>query len=66
MPRPTLCTILVSRQIRKELGPFHQLRTLLLLSREPRREHRCDVINKVPGFLGKKEIGKGDCDLALK
>ena len=25
-----------------------------------------DIINIVPGFLGKKEIGKGDCDLALK
>lgn len=32
--------------------------TYLFLSRKLRRELKCKIINIVPGFLEKKEIGK--------
>uniref|UniRef100_A0A2K6KGU9 Uncharacterized protein n=2 Tax=Rhinopithecus TaxID=542827 RepID=A0A2K6KGU9_RHIBE len=35
-------------------------------NQELRREHRGKIVNIVPGFLGKKEIGKRDYELALK
>uniref|UniRef100_A0A2K5M6U4 Uncharacterized protein n=1 Tax=Cercocebus atys TaxID=9531 RepID=A0A2K5M6U4_CERAT len=39
---------------------------LCVSEQELGREHRGKIVNTVPGFLGKKEIGKRDYELALK
>lgn len=39
---------------------------LCVSEQELGREHGGKIVNTVPGFLGKKEIGKRDYELALK
>nr|BAE88938.1 unnamed protein product [Macaca fascicularis] len=55
-----------SGEVRNAGGPLSPNSDLCVSEQELGREHGGKIVNTVPGFLGKKEIGKRDYELALK